>query len=152
MFNYRPTLTAALLAGAISLAAVQPALADSAATTRNIILGAAVAIGIAVEANVAAKHAKATTVAGYLPNGAVVYQDGRVQNPDGSSYYPGNYGEQVACDGQTCNLSGGNGNDPYYGYNGGYNGGYPGGYTGYVPYPNGNYARSDRRLAWSRGH
>jgi hypothetical protein len=101
---------------------VKPAAADQAAATRNLILGAAAAIAIGITAaNVAHKNAVAHTVQGYLPDGATVYENGEVVMPDGQSYYPGNYGESVACSGGYCTIGGngyaGYGYDPY-GYNG----------------------------------
>jgi len=130
------TMIAATLAVAILAAgAMQPAKADGAATTRTIILGAAaLAAGIVIESNVAHKKQVANTIQGYLPDGSVVYADGRVVLPNGQSYYPGNYGQTVACSNQTCYISGGNGSGPYYG-NAPYNGNTP--YYGNTPY-NGN--------------
>ena len=116
MLKLPTILTATALAGTLAVAAVAPApaLADGAASTRNIILGAAILAGIAIESNVASKNAKASTVEGYLPNGAVVYEDGHVQNPDGTTYYPGNQGEQIACNGQSCYVTAPS--TPYNGY------------------------------------
>ena len=122
--------TSALLALSVAFGTTaKPAAADQAAVTRNIILGAAaVAIGVTA-ANVAHKHAVANTVVGYTPDGSTVYQDGHVVSPNGQSYYPGNYGESVSCNGQYCNMSGNGTYNNGYGYNGyGYNG-Y--GYNGY---------------------
>lgn len=103
----------------VGISAVQPAKADNAATTRAIILGAAALVaGVAVSANVAHKRQVANTVVGYLQDGSTVYQDGHVVSPNGQSYYPSQYGQTVACSNQTCYLNGGNGNGPYYGYNG----------------------------------
>lgn len=100
-------MTIALGAGALRPA---PALADGAASTRNIILGAAALVaGIAIESNVAHKNAVANTVEGYLPNGATVYEDGNVVLPNGESYYPGNYGESIDCNGEQCSISSSNG-------------------------------------------
>ena len=103
----------------VGISTVQPAKADNAATTRAIILGAAALVaGVAVSANVAHKRQVANTVVGYLQDGSTVYQDGHVVSPNGQSYYPSQYGQTVACSNQTCYLNGGNGNGPYYGYNG----------------------------------
>ncbi len=114
-----------------------PARADGAATTRTIIGAAAAIAGIATAINVSNKHREATTVTGYLPDGSTVYADGHVVAPNGYSWYPGNQGEQVACNGQQCYINGQNG----YGYNGGYNnGGYNnGGYNNGGYYSNGSY-------------
>lgn len=132
-------VTATALTAAIGLSTIAPAKADGAASTRNIIIGAAaLAAGVAIESNVARKNRQSGTVQGYLPNGGTVYQDGHVVLPSGQSYYPGNNGQQVACNGQNCYTTnnGNNGNNGgYYGNNGGYygnNGGYNvnGGYNG----------------------
>jgi hypothetical protein len=127
----------ALALGAVLVSATGlPAKADT-TTTRNIIYGAAAAAAAMTLYNVEHKHALATTVQGYLPDGSTVYEDGHVVTPGGVSWYPGNYGQSVACSNQYCSISGGNGG--YYGYN---NGGY--GYNnGY--YPNGGYSQSRRR-------
>ena len=86
-------ITTIALAASLGLASIAPANADQAAVTRNTILGAAALIaGIAIESNVANKNAQANTVEGYTPNGAAVYEDGHVVEPDGRSYYPGNGG------------------------------------------------------------
>jgi hypothetical protein len=118
MKRFQTMLIAAPLAVAILAAAtMQPARADGAASTRNIILGAAALVaGVAIESNAAHKHQLANTVQGYLPNGGVVYEDGHVVLPNGQVYYPGNYGQTIACSNQACYVSGGNGNSPYYGY------------------------------------
>ena len=131
------TGSAALLGGAIALGALspKPALADGAASTRTIILGAAALVaGIAIESNVAHKQALANRIVGYLPDGTPVYGDGHLVLANGQTVYPGNYGQTIACSNEQCTISGGNGS--VYGYNGGY--GYPnGGYgypVGYAPY------------------
>ena len=112
---------ATFMAAAIALGtAPKPAAANEGTT--NTILGVAAAIALGVTAaNVAHKEAVANTVEGYTPNGATVYQDGHVVLPNGQSYYPGNYGQSIACDNGGCDISGGG---PQYGYNQGYNGGY----------------------------
>lgn len=115
---------------------VLPAKADT-NTTNDILYGAAAAAAALTLYNVEHKHALATTIEGYLPNGAVVYQDGHVVSPNGTTWYPGNYGETVACSNQACTINGNNGAN--YGYNGGgYN---SGGYYGYNGggYNNGGY-------------
>lgn len=111
------SLTTLALAATFGLASIAPASADQAAATRNTILGAAALIaGIAIESNVAHKNAQANTVEGYTQNGAAVYQDGHVVDPNGNSYYPGNVGQQIACNGGACDVYGGNN---YNGNNGG---------------------------------
>ena len=63
----------------------------------------------------------ANTVEGYLPDGSVVYEDGHVVDRNGNSWYPGNQGEQIACNGQSCYISSNNTgyvtpyNSPQYG-------------------------------------
>jgi hypothetical protein len=149
MRNSILALVSAVLVATVGISTVQPAKADSAATTRAIILGAAALVaGVAVSANVAHKRQVANTVVGYLQDGSTVYQDGHVVSPNGQSYYPSQYGQTVACSNQTCYLSGGNGSGPYYGYNGnnpygnnqyGNNGQPPFGFSGQGPYyANGN--------------
>jgi hypothetical protein len=104
------SLLAALLVGTMALGTISPAKADGAASTRNIILGAAaLAAGIIVSNNVAQKNAAANTITGYTPDGAAVYNDGHVVLPNGQSYYPGNYGQQIACNDGSCSVGGGNG-------------------------------------------
>ncbi len=128
----RTTMAAVLAAATLGLANVQPARADGAASTRNIIIGAAaLAAGVAIEANAAHKNAEANTIQGYLPNGQAVYADGHVSLPNGQSYYPGNYGQTVACNSGACSLSGGSG---YYGNNSGDNASYNSG-NGYAYNP-----------------
>ncbi len=120
------TITSLALTAALGVATISPAKADGAATTRNIILGAAVLVaGVAIESNVAHKNRLASTVQGYLPDGGVVYGDGRVVEPNGQTYYPGNNGQQVACNGQYCSISQNTANNGQYGaYGNGGNGGY----------------------------
>lgn len=129
----RSALTALALGATLATSMAAPAMADQ-TSTRNIILGAAAAIGIATAVNVEHKHQLATTVQGYLPDGSAVYQDGHVVSQNGQTWYPGNYGQSVACSNQYCTISGGNG----YGYNG-YNG-Y--GYNGTNSYARNGYARN----------
>ena len=140
-------LTASVLTAAMGVATIAPAKADGAASTRNIILGAAALVaGVAIESNVAHKNAQANTVQGYLPGGGTVYQDGRVVLPNGQSYYPGNNGQQVACNGQNCyttNNNGGYNNGGYYGNNG--NTGYYGNNGNNGNYNNGWYGANRRR-------
>ena len=99
-------LSLATLAGAgtLSLTTIAPASADGAASTRNIIFGAAAAVGLAIEANAAHKNAQANSVRGYLPDGSAVYGDGRVVERGGYAYYPGNNGQSVACNGGACSV------------------------------------------------
>jgi hypothetical protein len=126
----RSALTALALGATLATSMAAPAMADQ-TSTRNIILGAAAAIGIATAVNVEHKHQLATTVQGYLPDGSTVYQDGHVVSQNGQTWYPGNYGQNVACSNQYCTISGGNGYGRYgyngygsngYGYNYNYNG------------------------------
>src|SRR5271166_71857 len=165
MKHLNTTIAATLAVAILAAMTMQPAKADGAASTRNIILGAAaLAAGIAIESNAAHKHQVANTIQGYLPDGSVVYADGHVVLPNGQIYYPRNYGQTVACSNQVCYISGGNGNGPYYG-NAGYNGnsgyygnnGYQGnnGYNGTTPYYGNNGGTpyrgdSDGRYALAR--
>jgi hypothetical protein len=115
---------AAALAATFGLATIAPASADQAAATRNQILGAAALIaGIAIATNVSHKNAVASSVQGYTANGATVYGDGRVVEPNGQSFYPGNQNETLSCSNGSCYVAGN-------GYNGnGYNG-YANGWRG----------------------
>jgi|SRR5450755_3264572 hypothetical protein len=105
MNKFQLTLAAFAAAGTLSLSTMAPASADSAASTRNIILGAAAIAGLAIEANVAHKNAQANTVSGYLPDGSAVYGDGHVVESNGYSYYPGNNGQTVACSNGRCGIA-----------------------------------------------
>ena len=99
------SLTTIALAATFGLASIAPASADQAAATRNTILGAAALIaGIAIESNLANKNAQANTLEGYTRDGAAVYQDGHVVEPNGSSYYPGNAGQSISCNGGNCDV------------------------------------------------
>jgi hypothetical protein len=133
---------AALVMSAMAFgSAVQPVKAD---TTTTLIITAAAAIGLMTAINVAQKNAKARQLVGYLPDGSQVYADGHVVARNGQTWYPGNYGQNIACNGQQCYVTGGNvgyGGQPYgqpYGYGGGqpygYGGGQPYGYGGGQPY------------------
>ncbi len=104
--NIKFALTGLALTSTLALSTIAPAKADGAASTRNLILGAAALVaGVAIEQNVARKNAQAGSVQGYLPDGSTVYQDGHVVAPNGQSYYPGNDGQQVSCNVQSCWLS-----------------------------------------------
>ena len=114
-----------------------PARADGAASTRTIIGAAALIAGIATAVNVAHKDQVANTVEGYLPDGSVVYEDGHVVARNGYSWYPGNQGEQIACNGQACTI--------YANSNQGYgNGSYGNGSYGNGSYGNGSYGNENR--------
>jgi hypothetical protein len=117
--NHRPSTlaVAAVLAAAIGLGNVQPARADGAASTRNIILGAAaLAAGIIISRNVAHKRELANTVAGYTSDGATVYADGRVVYPDGRSFYPNDNNQSIACRQSSCTIFNGDGSTGYSGF------------------------------------
>ena len=109
-------LAASLLTVVLGIGSIQPARADGAASTRNIILGAAaVAAGIIIGRNVAHKRELATTVAGYTTDGGTVFADGRVVYANGASYYPGDQGQQIACRHMSCAIFDGDG-ATYNGY------------------------------------
>lgn len=140
----RSGVAALALGGILASATALPARADT-STTRNIIYGAAAAAAAFTLYNVEHKHQLATSVQGYLPDGSTVYKDGHVVSQNGQTWYPGNYGETVACSNQYCTISGSN-----YGYNNGYNGyGYNNTYSrngsGYNNnrYSNGNYSNDN---------
>ncbi|MGH7683068.1 MAG: hypothetical protein ACREMT_01885, partial [Vulcanimicrobiaceae bacterium] len=114
------TIGAATIAGVLALGAMpKPAAADEGTTNTIIAAAAAIALGLTA-ANVSHKNAVANTVEGYTSDGSTVYQDGHVVLPNGQSYYPGNYGQSISCDGGNCGVSGGNGyyGNGSYGYNG----------------------------------
>jgi hypothetical protein len=120
--NIVRSMTAAFAICAVMITAtVQPAKADGAATTRTIIAGAAAIAAIATVVNVEHKNQVANTVQGYLPDGSTVYEDGHVVGQNGYSWYPGNQGEQIACNNQRCTVYGTGNNG--YGYNNGWNNG-----------------------------
>jgi hypothetical protein len=126
------TATAALLIAAFAFSAsVRPAKAN---TTSTLLITAAAVAAIATGINVAEKNARANTVVGYLRNGSVVYADGHVVAPNGQSWYPGNYNQSIACNGQYCSIV----NDTYnYGYTNGYPA-YQTNYDSFVPSYTGN--------------
>lgn len=150
LFTLR-SATAALLVTAFAFSSsVRPAKAD---TTSTLLITAAAVAAIATGVNVAEQSAQANTVVGYLRNGSVVYADGHVVAPNGQAWYPGNYGQSIACNGQYCSIV----NDSY---NYGYTNGYPAyqtsydnfipAYTGYAPIFTGfNYAPGYAGYAWN---
>jgi hypothetical protein len=131
------TIIAGILCVAtLGIATMGPAKADGAASTRNIILGiGALVAGAAIESNVAHKNAAANTVTGDTSNGAAVYSDGHVVMPNGQSYYPGNYGQSVACNSGNCTITGGASNAPY-----------ASSYNNYGPYSYNGYNSRSRRF------
>src|SRR5277367_3167014 len=114
LFTLRSATAALLITAFAFSSSVRPAKAD---TTSTLLITAAAVAAIATGINVAEKSAKANTVVGYLRNGSVVYADGHVVAPNGQSWYPGNYNQSIACNGQYCSIV----NDSYnYGYTNGY--------------------------------
>jgi hypothetical protein len=95
------TLVAAVLALiVVAVSMTRPVLADGAASTRNIILGAAAAVaGIIIANNIHHKQVAHNTVVGYTPDGGTVYADGRIVYPNGMVLYTGNNGTPCAWDG-----------------------------------------------------
>jgi hypothetical protein len=142
------SLVALALTAGFSLAAIAPASADQAATTRNEILGGlALVAGIATAVNVSHKTAAAHTIKGYTANGATVYNDGHVVTANGQSYYPGNQNQAISCNNGNCGIY--NGTNTGY-QNGNYYGNQNGSYTGYQNggyYGNQNGAYAAGRLA-----
>ncbi len=169
----RSAIAAAAMCGVMVTSIQAPARADGAATTRTIIGAAAAIAGIATAVNVARKHQQANSVQGYLPDGSTVYADGHVVSTNGYSWYPGNQGQQVACNNQQCSIYGsgqsgynnggynnggynnggyyGNSNSGYYGSNGGYygnnnnNNNNNSGYYGNGQYGTGYYQQGHRK-------
>lgn len=96
--NIWKALVALVLAVVMAFGTVTPSRADQAAVNRNVILGAAAIVaGIILYNNWYHKKLAHDTIVGYTPNGGVVYADGRVVYPNGTSYYMSNNG-QVPCD------------------------------------------------------
>ncbi len=112
----------AMLAFLFGFAGPLPARADGAASTRNIILGAAaVAAAIIISNNARRARIARDTVVGRTADGGLVYADGRVAYPNGDVLYTGNG------NGRRCGYGGDDGEDrcgqnavAYYprGYNG----------------------------------
>ena len=142
---FTTALATLALAGTLVSATALPASADQQASTR-LIAGAAALAAIATAVNVENKHRAATSVIGYLPDGSAVYQDGHVVSANnGQSWYPSNYGQQVACNSNQCYVTGNNNGYNGYGYNG-YNNGYGYGYN------NGNYNNSGYGYNGTQGY
>src|SRR5579864_8716550 len=91
-------LTAAALAAGFGISFMQPAKADQTSTEEILAAGALIA-GIAISENIAHKQQLAQTVVGRTANGGVVFGDGHVVLPNGQSFYPGNFGDAVSCNG-----------------------------------------------------
>ena len=126
LFTLRSATAALLITAFAFSSSVRPAKAD---TTSTLLITAAAVAAIATGINVAEKSAKANTVVGYLRNGSVVYADGHVVAPNGQSWYPGNYNQSIACNGQYCSIV----NNAYdYGYTNGYPA-YQTSYDNFVP-------------------
>jgi hypothetical protein len=68
----------------------QPAAADGAASTRNIILGAAALAAVIALSSNAHTHVRVSAVVGHTGDGGVVYGDGRVVYPSGDVLYVSN--------------------------------------------------------------
>jgi hypothetical protein len=121
MSSLARSVLAALLIASFGMTSAQPARADQAAFSRNIIIGAALAaVGIIIGSNVAHKAQLASTVVGYTQDGATVYADGRVVYGNGYSFYPGDHGQQIACRNMSCTIYAGNSAsyNSYYQWNG----------------------------------
>jgi hypothetical protein len=151
LFTLRSATAALLITAFAFSSSVRPAKAD---TTSTLLITAAAVAAIATGINVAEKSAKANTVVGYLRNGSVVYADGHVVAPNGQSWYPGNYNQSIACNGQYCSIV----NDTYGNY--AYTNSYPAyqtnydsfvpSYTGYAPIFTGwNYAPGYAGYSWN---
>jgi hypothetical protein len=112
----------AMLAFLFGFAGPLPARADGAASTRNIILGAAAAVAAIVISN-NARHARIArdTVVGRTSDGGLVYGDGRVVYPNGDVLYTSNG------DGRRCGYGGDDDEDRCGQYVTAY---YPRGYRG----------------------
>jgi hypothetical protein len=98
----RFTAAALLLGMLVAFAGIvpQPARADGAASTRNIILGTAAAIaGVVIYNNIHHKQLAHDTVVGHTANGGTIYADGRVVYPNGDVLYTGRNGRPCSYDG-----------------------------------------------------
>jgi len=95
------SLAGAALVLTLALPIGSPALADGAASTRNIIIGAAAAAAaIILYNNYHHKQVAHNTIVGYTPDGGTVYADGRIVYPDGTVVYASNRnGSPCAWDG-----------------------------------------------------
>lgn len=101
----RSALAAVALTGVLGVSTALPARADSAATTRTILGILAGVAAVATIENVDHKRAVANTIEGYTQDGATVYGDGHVVEPNGRSWYPGNRGLSISCDGNgSCSI------------------------------------------------
>ncbi|HEV7180797.1 MAG TPA: hypothetical protein VGN11_13070 [Candidatus Baltobacteraceae bacterium] len=132
---FRSAIAAAAMCAVMITSIQAPARADGAATTRTILTAAAAIAAIATVANVERKNHQAASVQGYLPDGSTVFADGHVVSPNGTVWYPGNEGQQVACSNQQCSIYG---SGAQYGNNGGYYNGQYGNNNG-GNYNNGGY-------------
>jgi len=94
------SFVAATLALIVAASMTRPVLAAGAASTRNIILGAAAVVaGIVISDNVHHKQVAANTIVGYTRDGGTVYADGRIVYPNGTVLYAGNNGTPCSWDG-----------------------------------------------------
>jgi hypothetical protein len=138
MIKWLRSGVATLIMSSMALgAAMQPARAD---TTSTLLITAAAVAALMTGINVAEKNAKANQLVGYLPNGSPVYADGHVVARNGQTWYPGNQGENIQCNGGQCFIVGANmgyggyGGYPGYGaYPANYGGAYPANYGGAYP-------------------
>jgi hypothetical protein len=139
-------LVAAAVALALIVGVARPAYADGAASTRNIILGAAAAVaGVILYNNIHKKQVAHNTVVGYTRDGGTVYADGRIVYPNGTVVYTANGSNQrCAWDGSQSYCPN---NPAVYNPNYGYpNNGYGYQNTGYNQYnPNQNGRDRDDR-------
>lgn len=96
-------LVAAVAAGGLTLglaSGASTARADGAASTRNIILGAAAAVAAdIIYNNIHHKNVQHNTIVGRTRDGGTVYADGRVVYPNGETLYSGNGGSRCSFDG-----------------------------------------------------
>ena len=88
-------LVAAAVALALIVGVARPVYADGAASTRNIILGAAAAVaGVILYNNIHKKQVAHNTIVGYTRDGGTVYADGRIVYPNGTVVYTANGSNQ----------------------------------------------------------
>ena len=114
------SIAAALVVAVLGLSAPAPAKAN---TFSTLLIGAAAAGAALTAINVTNKNNKARALAGYLPNGDAVYQDGHVATRSGGKYYPGDHGQTLQCENQRCRIVGTNGNYNGHHYRMTHNGG-----------------------------
>jgi hypothetical protein len=89
-FNRWKIALALALVCSLFLGYQRPAAADGAASTRNILLGAAAVAAAIALSNSGHTHVRFDAVVGNTDDGGVIYGDGRVRYPNGDVLYVSN--------------------------------------------------------------